>query len=65
MQRGKIAGHTVRTERWRYMEWDQGRQGTELYDHDRDPGEYYNLAGDPQYAETINELSKMLREPKM
>jgi len=65
VQRGKIAGRSVRTVRWRYTEWDQGKQGTELYDHDHDPGEYYNLANDPQYSETIKELRKMLREPKM
>ncbi|UCD28453.1 MAG: sulfatase, partial [Planctomycetota bacterium] len=34
VQRGKIAGCSVRTERWRYTEWDRGKQGVELYDHD-------------------------------
>jgi len=63
VQRGKIAGHSVRTKRWRYMEWDQGKQGTELYDHDNDPGEYYNLAGDSRHARTVSELSKALRRP--
>ncbi len=65
VQRGKIAGYSVRTKRWRYTEWDKGKQGTELYDHDHDPGEYYNLAGDPQHTGTIKELKKMLRGPKM
>jgi len=64
VQRGKIAGRSVRTERWRYTEWDQGKQGAELYDHNSDPGEYYNLASDPQHSDTIKELRKMLREPK-
>jgi len=61
VQRGKIAGRSVRTERWRYTEWDRGKQGTELYDHDNDPGEYYNLARDPQYTQTIAKLRKLLR----
>lgn len=65
VQRGKIAGRSVRTEHWRYTEWDRGNQGIELYDHRSDPGEYYNLAGNPQHAETIKELRKVLREPKM
>jgi len=65
VQRGKIAGRSVRTERWRYTEWGRGRQGVELYDHDHDPGEYYNVADDPKYADTIKELRKMLRGPKM
>ncbi len=61
VQRGRIAGRSVRTERWRYTEWDQGKQGAELYDHNTDPGEYYNLAGDPQHTETVAELRKLLR----
>ncbi|MHC4702251.1 MAG: sulfatase [Planctomycetota bacterium] len=62
VQRGAIAGHSVRTERWRYIEWDRGKKGAELYDHESDPGEYYNLAGDPEHARTIEKLRKMLRQ---
>ncbi|UCF17939.1 MAG: sulfatase-like hydrolase/transferase [Phycisphaerales bacterium] len=61
VQRGAIAGHSVRTDHWRYTEWDLGRQGAELYDHDSDPGEYYNLAQGPVHARTIEKLRKMLR----
>ncbi len=50
------------TERWRYNEWDEGRQGAELYDHDRDPREQRNLAKDPQYAKTVAEMKQLLRE---
>jgi len=57
-----MAGHSVRTDRWRYTQWDRGKQDAELYDHSSDPGEYYNLAHNPEYARTIEELSKMLRE---
>ena len=59
--RGPTEGRTVRTDRWRYTEWDQGRQGVELYDHDTDPGEYYNLENDPQYAGVVTELRQLLR----
>jgi len=62
VQRGAMAGHSVRTDRWRYTQWDRGKQDAELYDHSSDPGEYYNLAHNPEYARTIEELSKMLRE---
>jgi uncharacterized sulfatase len=62
VQRGATAGHSVRTHRWRYMEWDHGKQGAELYDHDNDPGEYYNLAGKPEHARTVEKLKKMLRQ---
>ena len=60
VQRGNRAGRSVRTDRWRYIEWDEGREGIELYDHDSDPGEYYNLAHYPQYTETIAELKNLL-----
>ncbi len=56
----EVQGKSVRTERWRYNEWDGGKQGVELYDHDADPGEYHNLAGDPKFAQTVAELKKPL-----
>ena len=58
--RGGFAGHSVRTERWRYTEWDDGKQGAELYDHDADPREFTNLAADPQHAETVKELKSLV-----
>ncbi len=61
VQRGPVAGYSVRTERWRYSEWDEGKQGAELYDHRRDPGEYKNLAQDPKYTGTVTELRKLLQ----
>jgi iduronate 2-sulfatase len=64
VQRGSIAGRSIRTKRWRYTEWDEGRQGVELYDHNNDPGEYYNLARDTRHAETIVKLKRLLRQNK-
>ncbi|MBC8115074.1 MAG: sulfatase [Candidatus Saccharimonas sp.] len=58
--RPSIMGRSVRTERWRYTEWDEGRQGTELYDHDADPREMKNLASDSKQTETVAELKKLL-----
>lgn len=56
-----FTGTSVRTERWRYTEWDKGRQGTELYDERRDPREVRNLAGQPRYRRTQAELQQLLR----
>src|SRR5690606_13713959 len=47
---GNFMGRSVRTERWRYSDWDYGERGVELYDRQNDPGEYQNLADDPAYA---------------
>jgi len=52
----------LRTERYRYTEWDEGRSGVELYDHDNDPNEYRNAASDPDYAHARSEMQRMLRQ---
>ena len=54
-------GRSVRTERWRYTEWDEGKRGIELYDHETDPQEFVNQAGKQQYAQTEARLKKLLR----
>lgn len=59
--RRRFPGYSVRTERWRYTEWDDGRQGTELYDHEKDPDEFHNLAADPAYAGVVQELRALMR----
>jgi iduronate 2-sulfatase len=59
--RGQVMGRSVRTERWRYNEWDEGKAGVELYDHSRDPREHRNLANDPRHAETVAEMKKLLQ----
>lgn len=53
-------GRSVRTERWRYTEWDEARKGVELYDHSRDPDELENLAGSPQHKAAAAELRRLL-----
>ncbi len=54
-------GYSLRTPRWRYTEWDEGNQGRELYDHDKDPLEQTNLAMKPEHAKTVDELSVQIR----
>lgn len=58
----RFFGYSLRTYRWRYTEWDEGNKGRELYDHESDPKELTNLANDPKYAKTVEELSKQLRD---
>ncbi len=54
-------GRSVRTERWCYTEWDEGRRGVERYDLQTDPRELKNVAQDPERAGVIVELKELLR----
>lgn len=58
----RFFGYSLRTPRWRYTEWDEGRQGRELYDHDTDPREITNLAEQSAHAAVVTELSQQLRK---
>ena len=57
-----VMGRSVRSERWRYTEWNGGSDGVELYDHLRDSNEFTNLAKDPRHAETIARLRLVLEK---
>jgi uncharacterized sulfatase len=57
----EFVGKSLRTERWRYTEWDEGRQGAELYDERKDPRELKNLADDPRHGKKRAELRELLR----
>ena len=62
VQRGGFPGYSARTERWRYIEWDDGAQGVQLYDHDADPHELNNLAADPKYATVVAEMKALVKK---
>jgi arylsulfatase A-like enzyme len=57
----KFFGYSLRTERYRYTEWDEGKQGAELYDHQTDRSELTNLAKDAAHAATVAELSTQMK----
>jgi len=55
-----FGNHSVRTERWRYIRYEDGSE--ELYDHWTDPNEWTNLALRSQYIDVIEELRGHLPE---
>ncbi len=65
-QDGKVPlmGYAMRTDRYRYIEWQDRRNGevvaTELYDHEGDPGENTNIARATENRERITELSRQM-----
>ncbi len=61
-RRGEMEGKMVKTKKWRYVEWDNGEKGAELYDQTHDPIEYHNLANDVKYDSVINEMKMLLRK---
>ena len=61
---GHFMGYTIRTDRYRYVEWRQWESKTivarELYDHRSDAKEMVNVAARKEHQATIAELSKLL-----
>lgn len=59
-RRGNKMGRMVKNKAWRYIEWDLGKHGAELYDQAKDPLEYINLAAKEEYAEVVAEMKALL-----
>ena len=57
-------GRSVRTERYRYTEWDDGKRGAQLFDYEADPQELRNLAADAGSAEVVRRLKPLLPAAK-
>ena len=56
----RIYGRTVRTDRYRYIEWTGDGAGEELYDHREDPREFRNLAGLESHAAVVRRHRALL-----
>lgn len=63
--RGQVMGYAMRTDRYRYIEWQDKDNGEinarELYDHANDSQENTNIANSAE-ASLLEELSRQLRE---
>ena len=63
---GDIMGYAVRTDRYRYVEWQEWKTkkiiARELYDHQHDVHEARNVAAMSEYKNDISRLSQLLRK---
>ena len=64
VSRGEFLGKMVKSQKWRYEEWDDAKKGIELYDQINDKFEYNNLAQKPEYAEIINQMKALMHKPR-
>lgn len=61
IKRGAVDGFSVRTERWRYTEWnDAGKWSAQLFDEQQDPGETSNVVTASGNAAAVAELRQLL-----
>ena len=60
ISRGGMLGRMVKNENYRYVEWDNGKKGRELYDQQNDPIEYNNLAEEKEFENVVSEMRKLL-----
>jgi iduronate 2-sulfatase len=59
-QGARVMGYSLRTERYRYTEWEFGAEGAELYDYENDPREVRNLAEDAAASSLRSQLRDRL-----
>ncbi len=55
-------GRMVRSQRYKYCAYSEGRRRESLVDMERDPGEMINLAEDPAYGKILDRHREMLAE---
>jgi len=56
-------GFLLRSNKWAYMQYaENASKGIELFDMEKDPKQYKNLAGDPAYAQTVADFKEKMQE---
>jgi len=62
VNRGKMRGRMVKNKNYRYVEWDNGDKGQELYNQKEDPIEYNNLAEKEEYSSVVSEMKAIINQ---
>jgi len=62
-----VTGYSIRTERYRFNYWCDDRKpdksiALELYDHEKDPDENVNIAGDKANADLVKQFTQQWRD---
>ncbi|MGC1275690.1 MAG: sulfatase [Planctomycetaceae bacterium] len=60
----RLMGYSLKTDRYRFTRWVDRKNpkkvvALELYDHETDPAENVNVAGEAKYADAVEELSAL------
>ncbi|CAN5905238.1 sulfatase [soil metagenome] len=67
--RGNVMGYSMRTARYRFTRWQKRTApfdavALELYDLQKDPKGLVNIAGNPESAKTIREVTEIMQKSK-
>jgi arylsulfatase A-like enzyme len=54
--------YSIRTAKWRYTLWNDGADGEQLYDMERDPGEMRNLTDAASHVDVVKDLKARVRK---
>jgi iduronate 2-sulfatase len=57
-----MKGVLIRNKNWAYMEYKDGKGGSQLFNMNKDPQQFYNQINNPEYASALNDLKQRLKK---